>query len=189
MALLLPFTVITPIPDTEPEAVPSLWNTRYSEIDANFRRIANYTGFGVSSSSPEAAEKAVQIDGFSLTKGASVAVQFDQANTAAAPVLLNVSGTGAREIWQDGQAIDPDALAAGAILALRFDGLHWVAVGGGSSANSIGKVLLSPDPVEVFDKIYGTSSGDLVGYLLVREDPFEPDPVETFDDNYGANNG
>ena len=27
---------ITPIPNTEPDAIPELWNTRYKEIDANF---------------------------------------------------------------------------------------------------------------------------------------------------------
>lgn len=32
----LPNLNITPIPDTDPDAVPALWNTRYSEIDENF---------------------------------------------------------------------------------------------------------------------------------------------------------
>ncbi len=32
----LPHANITPIPDTQPDAVPSLWNARYSEIDENF---------------------------------------------------------------------------------------------------------------------------------------------------------
>lgn len=31
--------VITPIPNNDPDAVPSLWNTRYTEIDANFQGI------------------------------------------------------------------------------------------------------------------------------------------------------
>lgn len=34
---MLPHPNITPIPDTEPDAVPSLWNTRYAEIDGNFQ--------------------------------------------------------------------------------------------------------------------------------------------------------
>ncbi|NDY73994.1 hypothetical protein DO021_19700 [Desulfobacter hydrogenophilus] len=34
--MTLPHTNITPIPETEPPAVPSLWNTRYTEIDENF---------------------------------------------------------------------------------------------------------------------------------------------------------
>jgi hypothetical protein len=36
MATLLPHPNVTPIPNTEPPAIPSLWNTRYTEIDENF---------------------------------------------------------------------------------------------------------------------------------------------------------
>ena len=34
--MTLPNHPITPIPNNEPEAIPSLWNTRYEEIDENF---------------------------------------------------------------------------------------------------------------------------------------------------------
>ena len=34
--MTLPNQSITPIPNNEPDAVPSLWNTRYEEIDENF---------------------------------------------------------------------------------------------------------------------------------------------------------
>lgn len=34
--MALPHNTITPIPNNEPDAVPALWNTRYSEIDKNF---------------------------------------------------------------------------------------------------------------------------------------------------------
>ncbi|OHV94922.1 hypothetical protein AKG95_21725 [Janthinobacterium lividum] len=34
--MALPRKTITPIPNNEPDAVPALWNTRYSEIDENF---------------------------------------------------------------------------------------------------------------------------------------------------------
>lgn len=37
--MVLPHITITPIPDTEPDATPDLWNTRYSEIDENFAAI------------------------------------------------------------------------------------------------------------------------------------------------------
>ena len=37
--MTLPNHPITPIPNNEPEAIPSLWNTRYEEIDENFRSI------------------------------------------------------------------------------------------------------------------------------------------------------
>ncbi len=34
--MALPYPNISPIPNNEPDAVPSLWNTRYQEIDKNF---------------------------------------------------------------------------------------------------------------------------------------------------------
>ena len=34
--MALPHVQITPIPNTEPDAVPALWNVRYDEIDDNF---------------------------------------------------------------------------------------------------------------------------------------------------------
>lgn len=39
--MALPHTVITPIPDTQPDAIPSLWNTRYVEIGENFSNHEN----------------------------------------------------------------------------------------------------------------------------------------------------
>jgi hypothetical protein len=39
----LPHNTITPIPNNEPDAVPSLWNTRYQEIDENFDNLDNRT--------------------------------------------------------------------------------------------------------------------------------------------------
>lgn len=44
--MTLPYSEIAPIPDNQPEAVPSLWNTRYTQIDLNFanldQRVSNY---------------------------------------------------------------------------------------------------------------------------------------------------
>ena len=37
--MALPHVPITPIPNTEPAAVPDLWNTRYQEIDENFKEL------------------------------------------------------------------------------------------------------------------------------------------------------
>ena len=41
--MTLPNSSITPIPDNEPDAVPSLWNSRYEEIDANFSDLDDRT--------------------------------------------------------------------------------------------------------------------------------------------------
>ncbi|MFZ4504322.1 MAG: hypothetical protein ACOYM1_10250 [Methylovulum sp.] len=35
----IPHTTITPIPNNEPDATPTLWNTRYTEIDQNFTNL------------------------------------------------------------------------------------------------------------------------------------------------------
>ena len=35
----IPHQIITPIPNNEPDAIPALWNVRYSEIDANFSNL------------------------------------------------------------------------------------------------------------------------------------------------------
>ncbi len=40
----LPHAAITPIPNNEPDAVPSLWNDRYLEIDENFGNLNGRTG-------------------------------------------------------------------------------------------------------------------------------------------------
>jgi hypothetical protein len=37
--MALPHAAITPIPNNEPDAVPSLWNDRYLEIDENFENL------------------------------------------------------------------------------------------------------------------------------------------------------
>jgi hypothetical protein len=42
--MTLPHDNITPIPNDEPEAVPSLWNTRYTEIDENFAALDDRAG-------------------------------------------------------------------------------------------------------------------------------------------------
>lgn len=40
----LPVNKITQIPNNEPDAVPSLWNTRYDEIDQNFAYLETERG-------------------------------------------------------------------------------------------------------------------------------------------------
>lgn len=42
--MALPHNTITPIPNNEPDAVPALWNTRYTEIDDNFGNLNGRMG-------------------------------------------------------------------------------------------------------------------------------------------------
>ena len=39
----LPYSSITKIPDTEPDAIPELWNKTYREIDENFNHLKSET--------------------------------------------------------------------------------------------------------------------------------------------------
>lgn len=181
MTIDLPHSVITPIPDTEPEAVPSLWNTRYAEIDENFRRIADYTGFAVCDTDAKEAAKTAQVEHFTtLAIGARVAIQFSAANSAASPTL-DVSGTGAYPIWSNGEEIDADELGRG-LYEFRFDGEHWSMTGGGATAGAVEKHLLDPDPLTVFEQVYGKSSGDIIGSITIGAMPIEPDPQDSFDE-------
>ena len=56
---------------------------------------------------------------------------------------------------------------------------EWVSVGviKGNSANEI---LMSPDPEKYFLEIYGQSTGDIIGSLVVNQSPISPDPSDTF---------
>lgn len=48
----------------------------------------------------------------------------------------------------------------------------------GESANDI---LMTPDPEQYFLQIYGASSGDVIGSLIVNQPLVAPDPVNTFE--------
>ena len=128
MAITLPHSAITEIPNTEPAATPALWNTRYNEIDENFERLATYTPVGTSSTAAGTKAKAVTINGFSLSTNAFVLVKFSNANTASAPTL-NVSNTGAKAIYFNGAAVPTGYLEANKFYHFVYDGSHWVLTG------------------------------------------------------------
>lgn len=128
MAITLPHSAITEIPNTEPAATPALWNTRYNEIDDNFERLATYTPVGTSSTAAGTKAKAVTINGFSLSTNAFVLVKFSNANTASAPTL-NVSNTGAKAIYFNGAAVPTGYLEANKFYHFVYDGSHWVLTG------------------------------------------------------------
>lgn len=56
---------------------------------------------------------------------------------------------------------------------------EWVSIGviKGESANEI---LMTPDPEKYFLEIYGQSTGDIIGSLVVNQSPIFPDPSDTF---------
>lgn len=49
------------------------------------------------------------------------------------------------------------------------------------TALSANEFLMEPDPAEYFREIYGESSGDIIGDLLLNPSPVSPDPSDTFE--------
>ena len=128
MTTVLPHTNITPIGDNRPAAIPSLWNSRYTETDENFARLASFTPTGVCSTAGTTTAKAATCANFSLADGAFVIVKFTNNNTVAKPTL-NVNSTGAKPIFYKGAAIAADQIAAGGVYLFRYDGTNWDVVG------------------------------------------------------------
>lgn len=84
--------------------------------------------YAVCSTAANVAAKTVTLDGFSLSVGARVIVQFSNANRQANPTL-NVSGTGAYPIMWKGANVDATALDASTVYELVYTGESWVIVG------------------------------------------------------------
>lgn len=52
----------------------------------------------------------------------------------------------------------------------------------GADGKSVNEFLMDPDPELYFLEVYGETHGDIIGDLVVQEDPFDPDPVNIFDE-------
>lgn len=74
------------------------------------------------------ASKTVSIDNFTLVKGSRITVNFKYTNTANNPTL-NVSSTGAKNIYYRGYPIVTDAIQEESVYDLVFDGYNWLIVG------------------------------------------------------------
>lgn len=128
MAYTLPHTAITKIPDTEPDAVPELWNDTYAEIDANFARIVGFNPVGKCLTAGDVAEKTVDCENFTLAENSVVTIRFEHTNSASRP-SLNVNGTGARAIKYRGSSIKASMLAANRVYQFVYDGTEWDLIG------------------------------------------------------------
>ncbi len=93
-----------------------------------FDGTANRSNYGSCSTPAATAAKVVPCAGFSLATGASIAVKFTNANTAANPTL-NVNGTGAKAIYRAGAPLPAKCLAANQIYEFRYTGAQYEAVG------------------------------------------------------------
>lgn len=84
----------------------------------------NGSYYGVCSTSASTVAKSVSINGFQLSEGACIFIKFDNTNTAANPTL-NVSTTGDKAIYYRGKNVDTNALIAGRIYEMVYDGTNW----------------------------------------------------------------
>lgn len=79
---------------------------------------------GTCSTAAGTAAKVVTCSEFTRNTGSRIAVKFSAANTAASP-SLNVNGTGAAAIWQDGAAAASGCWKANETCLFEFDGTYW----------------------------------------------------------------
>lgn len=65
---------------------------------------------------------------------------------------------------------------------------EWFSIGviKGNSANEI---LMSPDPEKYFKKLYGQTTGDIIGDFVVENPLMSPDPEKYFLEIYGQTTG
>ena len=84
--------------------------------------------YGTCSTAASTYTKDVVCDGFELETGARIVVKFANANTQASP-LLDVNGTGAKNIYVNGAAVSSSEnqlkWTAGALLSFVYDGTVW----------------------------------------------------------------
>lgn len=93
---------------------------------------ATVNRFGTCSSATSANAKTVSITTgtFSLEVGAKVTVKFTNANTAEAPLTLNVNSTGAKNIYFRGAALArPNTTLLTGVCDFVYDGTNWNLIG------------------------------------------------------------
>lgn len=73
------------------------------------------------------------------------------------------------------------------VWAWDIDKMMWVNLGPligvkGDTGESANEILMEPDPEQYFLQIYGETTGDIVGELVVNEQVLEEDPADLFDE-------
>ena len=84
--------------------------------------------YGLCSTGAAVEAKTVDCVGFTLATGSRITVKFASGNSAANPTL-NVNGTGAKAIFYHNASVAADAIAAGKVYELVYDGTQYQLVG------------------------------------------------------------
>ena len=127
-----------------------------------FNGSADINHYGTCSTAAGTAAKVVACSGFALKTGAHIRVKFTVTNTvtptAAAPLTLNVNGTGAKNILYHGSAVfSAGYLSANRVIDFVYDGTQFAVVGDwdtntrysnmtAATASAAGKAGLVPAP-------------------------------------------
>lgn len=127
-----------------------------------FNGTADIANYGTCSTAAATKDKVVACTGFALKTGARIIVKFTVTNTvtptAAAPITLNVNGTGAKSIFYHGSATwSAYYLSANRLVEFVYDGTQYAVVGDwdtnnrysnmkGATASAAGTAGLVPAP-------------------------------------------
>ena len=104
-------------------------------------------GYGTDSTASNVTAKVTTVDGFALTKNGYVSVKF--ANDVPASATLNVSNTGAKAIYYEGQALSANIIGGGDTATFIYDGTRFNVValdhsgGGGGAISELSDTLIS----------------------------------------------
>lgn len=85
------------------------------------------------------------------------------------------------------QVYDPENPSFQTVMIWNVNTGEWQDGGAiqGAAGESANEILMDPDPEEHFRKVYGTSTGDIIGALSINLEGLviQPDPVNTFTNN------
>ena len=97
------------------------------------------SGYAMCNTAAATAAKTATINGYTLTSGGRVSIRFD--NAVPANATLNISDTGAKDIYYHGSKVGGSLIGAGDLVTFVYaSGCYHVAaidVAGGSSANAV----------------------------------------------------
>ena len=98
-------------------------------VDDSVAGAARPIQFGTCATAAATATKVVELEGFTLTKGAQIDIVFDYTNTVTPSLALNVNSTGAVAVYTASgvvSATNPAYFPAGCKIPFVYDGTHFV---------------------------------------------------------------
>lgn len=122
-------------------------NNKVLRGDGTWGSITSGSPWGTCSTSAATAAKKVTVSDFELESGKSVIVKFANGNSAD-NITLNVNNTGAKPIYQNGEAVSSSAIEENGTYLLVYNGTQYDIVGGAAG---------TPEPIVVNIPVKDTS--------------------------------